>query len=102
MTVTWSPPPNGSYYGNLTGYRVRYTIKSKADGDVTEEVQYEHVGPQEGGVSGNFSLLLRDLAAFSSYSVRVQAGNEEGYGPLSEPVLGGKMRTSTETRNGPY
>lgn len=77
LKVAWDPPfcDNG---GEVTHYVLEMATMKK-DGKLTP---YAKVG-----TVSDTSYLLRDLMAGCSYSVRVQAANAFGTGPLSSPLL---------------
>lgn len=77
LKVAWDPPfcDNG---GEVTHYVLEMATMKK-DGKLTPYAKI--------GTVSDTSYLLRDLVAGCSYSVRVQAANAFGTGPLSSPLL---------------
>ncbi|XP_025423992.1 Down syndrome cell adhesion molecule-like protein Dscam2 isoform X3 [Sipha flava] len=84
LLVTWSPPQKDHRNGMVLGYNVGI-----------EEASMELMAPNMTTVYGDGEdggeLILADLIKFKRYSVVVQAFNEVGNGPLSEPTTAQTM-----------
>ena len=94
LNVTWNPLPRGSIHGNLLGYKVVYKEISRAGSDVIDGEVKTIVIKNEGS-AGQFSVMLRDLTPFTTYSVYVRGFTAVGDGLVSDAVLGG-MKISTQ------
>lgn len=78
VLVTWSPPPESDWNGELLGYYVGYS--SAAESSRKSPFSYHTVGPDQG------SFTLRGLAKATSYVVVVKAFNAVGSGPSSPAI----------------
>lgn len=78
VLLTWSPPPENDWNGQLLGYYVGYT--SAADFSKKTPFSYHTVTAE------HRSFSLRGLAKATSYMIVVKAFNDVGSGPLSQPL----------------
>ncbi|XP_023703051.1 Down syndrome cell adhesion molecule-like protein Dscam2 isoform X3 [Cryptotermes secundus] len=85
LLVTWSPPLAELRHGDIQGYNVGYREISSG----SQNYNFSSVGGD--GEEGGGELLLGGLGKFTRYSVVVQAFNQVGPGPLSEPVAAQTM-----------
>lgn len=83
VLVTWSPPPENGWNGNLLGYYVGYSAAVETMPDTRKTVQYSYHT-----VSGHQnSFHLRGLVKGTTYKIVVKAFNAAGTGPPSSPEL---------------
>ncbi|XP_063239602.1 LOW QUALITY PROTEIN: cell adhesion molecule Dscam2-like [Bacillus rossius redtenbacheri] len=80
LLVTWAPPSPELRHGEVQGYNVGYREASAGGGS------FNFTSVAGDGEEGAGELLLGGLAKFARYSVVVQAFNQVGSGPLSEPA----------------
>ncbi|XP_049785936.1 Down syndrome cell adhesion molecule-like protein Dscam2 [Schistocerca cancellata] len=85
LLVTWAPPLAELQHGDIQGYNVGYRETSSGTGN------YNFSSVVGDGEEGGGELLLGGLSKFTRYSVVVQAFNQVGSGPLSEPVTAQTM-----------
>ncbi|KAJ9598443.1 hypothetical protein L9F63_010887, partial [Diploptera punctata] len=85
LLVTWSPPLAELRHGDIQGYNVGYREIS------TNVLSYNFTSVGGDGEEGGGELLLGGLGKFTRYSVVVQAFNQVGPGPLSEPATAQTM-----------
>uniref|UniRef100_A0A8D9ERR1 Down syndrome cell adhesion molecule-like protein Dscam2 n=1 Tax=Cacopsylla melanoneura TaxID=428564 RepID=A0A8D9ERR1_9HEMI len=84
LLVTWSPPVQELRNGDIQGYNLGFMETSSSSGVGTGS--YNMTGLVGDGAEEGAEFLLTDLAKFTRYSVVVQAVNQVGPGPMSEPV----------------
>ncbi|XP_048525936.1 Down syndrome cell adhesion molecule-like protein Dscam2 isoform X1 [Dendroctonus ponderosae] len=77
ILVMWSPPEAELRHGEIQGYNVGYRAPFMGS--------YNFTSVSGDGEEGG-EILLSDLKKYTRYSIVVQAYNEVGSGPLSEPV----------------
>lgn len=77
LLVTWSPPLPELHHGEIQGFNVGFRTDKMGSYNFTSVTG----DAEDGG-----ELLLGDLHKFTRYSIVVQAFNEIGAGPLTEPV----------------
>ncbi|KAM7293264.1 Down syndrome cell adhesion molecule-like protein Dscam2 [Ixodes scapularis] len=84
LKVTWEPPRKELHYGQLRGYYIGY----KEEGKMEAEFQYKNVEALDLNTVSQRQLMshLTNLKRKTSYSVKVQAYNSEGAGPMSDEV----------------
>ncbi|KAL1130463.1 hypothetical protein AAG570_011711 [Ranatra chinensis] len=80
LLVTWSPPVPELRHGDIQGYYVGYKEISALGSN------YNMTAVTGDGEDGGGELLLGGLAKYTRYTIVVQAFNQIGHGPLSEPV----------------
>ncbi|XP_063920715.1 cell adhesion molecule Dscam2 isoform X4 [Zophobas morio] len=76
LIVTWTPPSPEVRHGAIQGFNVGYRTSNMGAFNFTTVMG----DAQDGG-----ELVLGDLDKYTRYSIVVQAFNEVGAGPLSEP-----------------
>ncbi|XP_018569506.1 Down syndrome cell adhesion molecule-like protein Dscam2 [Anoplophora glabripennis] len=82
ILVIWSPPLPELRHGDIQGFNVGYRTASMG--------AYNFTSVTGDGEDGG-ELLLGGLAKYTRYTIVVQAFNEVGAGPLSEPVTAQTM-----------
>ncbi|KAF4517520.1 hypothetical protein B566_EDAN006522, partial [Ephemera danica] len=80
LAISWSPPRSELQHGNIASYNVGFRLASGSGSS------YNFTSVTADGEEARRSLLLSGLRKFSRYWVAVQAVNQEGPGPLSEPI----------------
>ncbi|CAH1390384.1 unnamed protein product [Nezara viridula] len=80
LHVTWSPPLPDLRHGDIQGYYVGYKEISAVNSN------YNMTAVSGDGEDGTGELLLGGLEKYTRYTIVVQAFNQVGHGPLSEPV----------------
>ena len=74
LMVSWKPPPVIDHNGPLTGHMIQYTrVRSN---DIMNDV-----------VTSGTTHKISGVVAYSNYSIRVAAVNDQGAGPFSNPVV---------------
>ncbi|KAJ8927237.1 hypothetical protein NQ314_020327, partial [Rhamnusium bicolor] len=82
ILVTWSPPVPELRHGDIQGFNIGYRTANMG--------VYNFTSVTGDGEDGG-ELLLGGLAKYTRYTIVVQAFNEVGAGPLSEPVTAQTM-----------
>ncbi|KAB0795843.1 hypothetical protein PPYR_09904 [Photinus pyralis] len=77
LLVTWSPPLFDLRHGDIQGFNVGYRSATMG--------AYNYTSMTGDGEDGGGELLLGGLSKYMAYSIVVQAFNEVGPGPLTEP-----------------
>lgn len=86
--LTWGPVPQEFTNGNITGYRISYTLaRSRVPRDTRK--------PTNIMTPNHFSYLVTNLNRFTNYEFRVAAQNERGIGLDSEPIA---VRTDQDSK----
>lgn len=80
ILITWSPPLYEFRNGEIQGYNVGYKIAS------LQSASYNFTSISGDGEDGTGEITLSGLLKYTRYSIVVQAFNQIGVGPLSEPV----------------
>ncbi|XP_059476003.1 cell adhesion molecule Dscam2 isoform X1 [Neocloeon triangulifer] len=80
VVISWSPPRQELQHGTISGYNVGVKLASGASNG------FNFTSVPVDTEEGRGTLLVSNLRKFSRYLVVVQAINQEGAGPLSEPV----------------
>nr|XP_041633224.1 Down syndrome cell adhesion molecule-like protein Dscam2 isoform X3 [Drosophila kikkawai] len=80
LLISWVAPLPELRHGDIQGYNVGYKLASSGN------TAYNFTSVSGDGDGGNGELLLSGLAKFARYTVVVQAFNQVGPGPLSEPT----------------
>lgn len=78
VVVTWSPPLVDLRHGDIQGYNIGYRIGNAG--------AYNFTTVPGDGEDGGGEYLMGGLAKYTRYTIVVQAFNEVGTGPLTEPV----------------
>ncbi|XP_022216725.2 Down syndrome cell adhesion molecule-like protein Dscam2 isoform X3 [Drosophila obscura] len=79
LLISWVAPLPELRHGDIQGYNVGYKLASSGN------TAYNFTSVSGDGDGGSGELLLSGLAKFARYNVVVQAFNQVGPGPLSEP-----------------
>ena len=74
LMVSWQPPPVIDHNGPLTGHVIRY---SRVGSSVV----------MNDDVTSGTTHTISGVVAYSNYSVKVTAVNDQGTGPFSNPVV---------------
>ncbi|XP_076273021.1 Down syndrome cell adhesion molecule 2 isoform X3 [Rhynchophorus ferrugineus] len=82
ILVTWTPPLPELRHGEIQGFNIGYRSPSMGS--------YNFTSITGDGEDGG-EVLLSGLAKFTRYHIVIQAYNEVGSGPLSEPVTAQTM-----------
>ncbi|XP_057660096.1 cell adhesion molecule Dscam2 isoform X2 [Diorhabda carinulata] len=82
ILVTWSPPLPELRHGDIQGFNIGYRTASMGS--------YNFTSINGDGEDGG-EILLSGLQKYTRYTIVVQAFNEVGAGPLSEPVTAQTM-----------
>ncbi|XP_025829144.1 Down syndrome cell adhesion molecule-like protein Dscam2 isoform X2 [Agrilus planipennis] len=78
LLITWNPPISELRHGDIQGYNVGFrSPKMQA---------YNYTTVSGDGEDGTGELLLGGLSKYTNYAIVVQAFNEVGPGPLTEPA----------------
>lgn len=83
LLVTWAPPLPDLRHGDIQGFNVGYRSASMG--------AYNYTSITGDGEDGGGELLLGGLAKYITYNIVVQAFNEVGPGPLTEPFTAQTM-----------
>ncbi|XP_066599034.1 cell adhesion molecule Dscam2 isoform X3 [Prorops nasuta] len=81
ILVTWSPPLPELRHGDIQGFNVGYRETSSGN------PSYNFTSVSGDGEEGGGELRLSGLRPYTRYTMVVQAYNQVGSGPLSEPLL---------------
>ena len=74
LMVSWQPPPVIDLNGPLNGHVIRYSRVGSSD--MMNDV-----------VTSGTTHTISGVVAYSNYSVKVTAVNDQGTGPFSNPVI---------------
>ena len=74
LMVSWQPPPVKDLNGPLTGHVIQYNRVGSSD--MMNDV-----------VTSGTTHTISGVVAYSNYSVKVTAVNDQGTGPFSNPVV---------------
>ncbi|KAH8369953.1 hypothetical protein KR093_001540 [Drosophila rubida] len=85
LLISWVAPLPELRHGDIQGYNVGYKLASSGN------TAYNFTSVSGDGEGGNGELLLSGLSKFARYSIVVQAFNQVGPGPLSEPTAAQTM-----------
>lgn len=80
LLVSWVAPLAELRHGDIQGYNVGYKLAS-SNGNA-----YNFTSVSGDGEGGTGELLLSGLQRYARYNIVIQAFNQVGPGPLSEPV----------------
>lgn len=80
IIVNWSPPPIEFRNGEIQGYNIGYRVASH------QSISYNFTSIPGDGEDGSGEVILTGLLKYTRYAIVVQAFNQIGTGPLSEPV----------------
>ncbi|XP_057323530.1 cell adhesion molecule Dscam2-like isoform X3 [Microplitis mediator] len=82
LKITWQPPDQSLWNGELLGYTIASTILR----DDEQATNITRVGITGNG-DGSYEYRLTGLRKFTEYSIVVKAFNSKGDGPGSDPVI---------------
>ncbi|XP_052566813.1 cell adhesion molecule Dscam2 isoform X6 [Culex pipiens pallens] len=85
ILINWMPPTYELRHGEIQGYNIGYRSIN------TNSNSYNFTSVTGDGEDGTGELLLANLAKFTRYTIVLQAYNQVGPGPLSEPVTAQTM-----------
>ena len=74
LMVSWQPPPVIDHNGPLTGHVIQYSRLGSSD-------------MMNDDVTSGTTHTISGVVAYSNYSVKVTAVNDQGTGPFSNPVV---------------
>ena len=74
LIVSWQPPPVIDHNGPLTGHVIQYSRVGSSD-------------MMNDDVTSGTTHTISGVVAYSNYSVKVTAVNDQGTGPFSNPVV---------------
>lgn len=94
ILVSWSPPLVELRHGEIQGYNIGY--KSS----LSTQSNYNFSSILGDGESGTGEFLLSGLLKYTRYIIVVQAFNQVGPGPLSEPVTAQTLEDGMHILNG--
>lgn len=80
ILITWLPPLPELRHGQIEGFNVGYRESTSGN------PSYNFTSVVGDGEEGGGELRLMGLAAYTRYTIVVQAYNQVGSGPLSEPL----------------
>jgi hypothetical protein len=80
IIVNWSPPLPEFRNGEIQGYNVGYKIAA------IQSTSFNFTSISGDGDDGSGEITLTGLLKYTRYSIVVQAFNQIGVGPLSDPV----------------
>ncbi|XP_076288258.1 Down syndrome cell adhesion molecule 2 isoform X4 [Lasioglossum baleicum] len=81
ILISWSPPLPELRHGDIQGFNVGYRETSSSN------PSYNFSSVSGDGEEGGAELRLTGLRPYTKYTLVVQAFNQVGSGPLSEPLL---------------
>nr|XP_031836500.1 Down syndrome cell adhesion molecule-like protein Dscam2 isoform X9 [Nomia melanderi] len=81
ILISWSPPLPELRHGDIQGFNVGYRETSSSN------PSYNFSSVSGDGEEGGAELRLTGLRPYTKYTLVVQAYNQVGSGPLSEPLL---------------
>ncbi|GAB0100349.1 Down syndrome cell adhesion molecule-like protein Dscam2 [Sergentomyia squamirostris] len=80
ILITWTPPLPELRNGEIQGYNIGYKTS------MSSAAVYNFTSISGDGDDGSGELLLNNLAKYTRYTLVIQAFNQVGPGPLSEPT----------------
>lgn len=89
--MTWSSVSKSLQHGPILAYYIGYKIEASQD---TYQFKHYVVNLEEEADMSSFTIYLTNLKPLTKYSIVVQAYNQAGSGPLSDPVIGITLETS--------
>ncbi|XP_054710228.1 cell adhesion molecule Dscam2-like [Uloborus diversus] len=84
--LSWKPPPEDKWNGELIGYSIGYKRVSHASAQ-SRPFTYKVLPVVSSSPTGSLEFEVRGLQESSTYTVVVRAMTAAGIGPPSEPVL---------------
>lgn len=83
ILVSWLPPLPELRHGEIQGYNIGFKTSSTT---TTSTINYNFTSISGDGDEGTGELLLTNLMKYTRYTIVIQAFNQVGSGPLSEPT----------------
>lgn len=83
ILVSWLPPLTELRHGEIQGYNIGFKTSSTT---TTSTINYNFTSVSGDGDEGTGELLLTNLMKYTRYTIVIQAFNQVGSGPLSEPT----------------
>lgn len=80
LIISWQPPIYELRHGDIQGYNIGYKTSN------SQSNSYNFTSTSGDGEDGSGEMILSGLNKFSRYTVVIQAFNQIGVGPLSEPT----------------
>lgn len=81
ILVTWMPPLAELRHGEIQGYNIGYKTSTSSNSN-----NYNFTSISGDGDDGSGELMLTNLMKYTRYTIVIQAFNQVGSGPLSEPT----------------
>lgn len=81
ILVTWMPPLAELRHGEIQGYNIGYKTFTVANSN-----NYNFTSISGDGDDGTGELMISNLMKYTRYTIVIQAFNQVGSGPLSEPT----------------
>lgn len=81
ILVTWMPPLAELRHGEIQGYNIGYKTSTSSNSN-----NYNFTSISGDGDDGTGELMLTNLMKYTRYTIVIQAFNQVGSGPLSEPT----------------
>lgn len=81
ILVTWMPPLAELRHGEIQGYNIGYKTSTTSNSN-----NYNFTSISGDGDDGTGELMLINLMKYTRYTIVIQAFNQVGSGPLSEPT----------------
>lgn len=81
ILVTWMPPLGELRHGEIQGFNIGYKTSSTPGNN-----NYNFTSVSGDGEDGTGEYLLSGLLKYTRYNILIQAFNQVGSGPLSEPA----------------
>lgn len=85
ILITWMPPLSELRHGEIQGYNIGYKLSTLATSSSNNN-NYNFTSVSGDGEEGTGEFLLTGLQKYSRYNIVIQAFNQIGPGPLSEPA----------------
>lgn len=81
ILVTWMPPLAELRHGEIQGYNIGYKTSTSSNSN-----NYNFTSISGDGDEGTGELMLTNLMKYTRYTIVIQAFNQVGSGPQSEPT----------------
>lgn len=92
LLITWQPPLHELRNGDVQGYNIGYKMTS------IQSNSFNFTSTSGDGEDGSGEMILSGLSKFTRYTIVVQAFNQIGVGPLSEPTTAQTMEDGRKIR----
>lgn len=80
ILLTWMPPLPELRHGEIQGFNIGYKCSNN------NNIGYNFTSVSGDGDDGTGEFLLNGLLKYTRYNIVIQAYNQVGSGPLSEPT----------------